>query len=489
MIKLYFVIDSVLKGKSVLIYFPTDIYNYQYLKSKFINRLLEPIRKMSIELLSHLKIAKIDLNDNYDQYDLLTRVFTFEKGNNFIYDISVNQTRYICYPIWINNSKYMKNEEKSKNLGLKMFNIVVSLDNSDNFNIPSIYDNIQAFSNSLLLEEYRNTYLTREISDIFNLYESFTSDNEDSLSDFEHSNNLYKCLKLFYTGMSKHKIHKFKINNWLDFKTSVFSTTDVIEIKTFQTILITKNSALKDFTQDYNPMILQFVSKINPFKSIEEICLENNLSISTVIKYCKQIISWNFGKVINKTTGNSILTISESYEFNHKKEKRFTEVFGLDLYETLNLFFCNHTLEEIYKQLHSDLSVQRFKLMIVYLLENEFVIQNCQYVLPRMEFKYNYNTETILLNKAKMFLKENEYLEFMIEDFDTQKKNGNKFYFEDYLLTIKNTEDYNVFKNVYYYFGKDYTLEQISYLTGYAQIFDLIKKYFYLFDIIIEPIY
>jgi hypothetical protein len=497
MVKLFLTIDTASRGKLVLLELPFSTYACHYLSTKFSAKSskLEPMRKTSIEILGLSKLQQLDI------YDLLSKIFTFEKGGTFVYDIIIKENRYICYPMWIDSSRYIKEPDENR-LDLKMFNIILCIDRKEYNNVTHIYNTLQVFSNNILYEEYRTRYLEKEICDILDLYEEyFNADSievnfQDMLDSFDHRNNLLRCMRYLYMGLGCNKIFKVRINNWLEFRNSVYleesTCFEINEIKPYHSIYITNIAALKDNTNDNNPMLLLFLTKNNPYKSIEEICIENSLSIDTVVKYCRQIAAWGFGRIIYKITGNSIFSIFPTYEYNRKKEKRFIELFGIDLYETINMFLNNLSLEEIYDQLHGSLTIDKFKFMTVYLLENEYIIQNKEYIIPKLPLKYKYNVEVMLLNKSKMTLMENSLFDFMIEDYDIQNVTFKKqTYFEDYLTKLRKNacDDYNILKNIFYLFGNKHCLAEIAYFTGYKipRILDLIKKYFYLFDIILEP--
>lgn len=70
---------------------------------------------------------------------------------------------------------------------------------------------------------------------------------------------------------------------------------------------------------------------------------------------------------------------------------------------------------------------------------------------------------------------------------------GTKIYFEDVLEKIKKTSeaDYNILNDIFYFLTPDFDFDQISNLSIYKDdlINTTIKKYKYLFNIIIEPIF
>ena len=106
--------------------------------------------------------------------DTIAAIFsTKHKMAKHVYDIQIDTNRYICYPVYLDESKYAKaiksdeNEEKneSKGLRLKMFNIVLIFQHRSKYLhfLTSVYMNLPKISASIEFEEYRSRFLSKEL--------------------------------------------------------------------------------------------------------------------------------------------------------------------------------------------------------------------------------------------------------------------------------------------------------------------------------------
>lgn len=103
------------------------------------------------------------------------------------------------------------------------------------------------------------------------------------------------------------------------------------------------------------------------------------------------------------------------------------------------------------------------------------------------------------MSKCQIILSKAEKLEAILNDFDanfryTTKKSRDfnekqLLFFEDILpqIKIENIKDYEIFMNIFYLFTDEHDFDEIVYLSGYKDdiLSNLIKKYSYLFNIII----
>lgn len=109
------------------------------------------------------------------------------------------------------------------------------------------------------------------------------------------------------------------------------------------------------------------------------------------------------------------------------------------------------------------------------------------------------------MNKTNCFFKNKENYNCLINDFDAKnevdlKTNNegecsskiNKLFFEDVLDKIKKVSeaDFNVLNDIYYFLNAEFDFDQIVSLSVYKDdlINSTIKKYKYLFNVIIEPV-
>jgi len=121
-----------------------------------------------------------------------------------------------------------------------------------------------------------------------------------------------------------------------------------------------------------------------------------------------------------------------------------------------------------------------------------------------MDLKRKYNQFSEYMNKTNYFFKNKENYNCLINDFDAkteidQKVNHeggfmkiNKLCFEDVLNKLKKVSeaDFNVLNDIYCFLNTEFDFDQIVNLSMYKDdlINSTIKKYKYLFNVIIEPV-
>ena len=124
-------------------------------------------------------------NELVNEKDGLIQNFIIKDNNNnrIIFDLIIEENRYISFPIWIDKNKYYEDLIDSKLINqnksifkkgknneslLIMFNIIFVLDKVNTFTvnkdlIKNISVNIESISKIFLFEEYRKFYLSKEL--------------------------------------------------------------------------------------------------------------------------------------------------------------------------------------------------------------------------------------------------------------------------------------------------------------------------------------
>ena len=77
-------------------------------------------------------------------------------------------------------------------------------------------------------------------------------------------------------------------------------------IKPYQTLLLNSNIKIDDLTDK----IKNFISLLNPLKSLAQIALDSNQSLTIVLKLAQHLYDWNKVKVIPTITKNTLIVLS-----------------------------------------------------------------------------------------------------------------------------------------------------------------------------------
>ena len=149
----------------------------------------------------------------------------------------------------------------------------------------------------------------------------------------------------------------------------------------------------------------------------------------------------------------------------------------------------------------------KFLNMLIYLLQNNFLILTSIIIDSILPFKFEYFFEKFIFDSLSNFQnKKNSNMIFEDVNINEKQVNGNKktinlynykrnndiVYYEDILLEIKqkSIDDYYLLNNITSLIQKKMYIEEISYYSNYKinEILQTIEKYPELFNIIIVPI-
>lgn len=461
-----------------------------------------------------------------------------------------------------NNGNNSEEEDiKSNYVRLKMFNIVIVVEKKNQLiankcNLSIIYHVLESFSMFLAFEEYRNEFLGREIFNILKTLEKTLGEKENgdymddlpgvinriycdktdkgSISikdkDFKDSkfSLLVKSLLKFYDDLKTFRFFKININNRYDFKAPAKLLSITADIENYHTLVIVKRKQLDEWllhNYDLNSLIPLFLNVVTPFKNFLELSLEHKIPLDLIKLISKQMQCLNLGKIVKKYNNNSVLTVNPNPEMKiYKKdvEIEFQKLFNMNIYESLNNFSYNKSLDKIFKKNFNQITNEKFIQMVNFLSSNEYLVPCTRVILPKLPFKSKYSPERILLYNSMLFMNKVDKLQFLLNDLDADSGNSglaasfyrrnsfknssqniNKYssikgtipredslYFEDVMAVIKNSnpEDYEVFKNFYFLLSPEHNFDQICYLIGYKDDFLLkfVKKYKFLFNLIIH---
>ncbi len=175
--------------------------------------------------------------------------------------------------------------------------------------------------------------------------------------------NLKKYIEDFYSKHSNYA--KFQISNWLDFTcpTMMYCDSEINDIRNNQSLYITKKKKLSEWVSsnmDINPQIQIFLNISTPFKSFEEISLDYKLPLEIIKNISFQIHKLGFGKITNKIGNSSILTLNPNYQIKSKIEIEFNQLYNIDIYETLNFFIFQKSLNGLFKKNFNALANEKF---------------------------------------------------------------------------------------------------------------------------------
>lgn len=416
---------------------------------------------------------------------VLAEIFSHKNklSSHYIFDIMIDSSRYISYPIWINQTKYLNYKSNIKNttqvidpdveeynseeelmsnvVKLKMFNLVLQFKNkniplvSNSKNLNIIYKVLESFSQYLLFEEYRNEFLGKEILSLFKtlelhrdsadymedisgqiskiynesrreanaIYSNEKSGNFKSEKDKDRGSNLIKSLAKFLEDLKSFRLFKVSINNRYDFKAPTKLINLLSDVESHQTLVIYKKKGLDEWLMhnyDINPMIQTFLNSVSPFKNFVEISLENKIPIEFIKLLAKQIHCLNLGKILKKFNNSTILTVNPDMKIKKDVENDFFKNYNLNLYEALNNFSNLRGLNKIFKKSFNQITSEKFINLVNYLTANEYLIQCNMYILPRLKLKRKYNYESILLNNSQLFFSHVDKLHVLLNDLDVE---------------------------------------------------------------------
>ena len=523
---IFVIAESINFEKYVLFNYPLTKDFFNYLRKKYTNE---------------TKLNKDKNNNNIEEEDsnleLYLKLFTLDNhvNQNFIFDIIIDNDRFISFPIWFAKNEYNKrtliineNEAYIKNkmnfnkakqnvnktmdeyILLNMFNIVFIFSNDKPMNInrelfKSVYSNLESLSKLLLFEEYNKHYLGVEILRIIKMIQKFFKQKKESIiyddfvEKFSSNNNLYSYIRNIYEGIYKNEISNVKICNIeLNYYIGMYTNQlNIFKIKPYHSIIINKRKKLNKFFQsitDINPKILIIIDKMFQMKTLEEISLENNIELNFVLFFANQLVSWNLANIIFKFNNYSTFQISDSIPDIIKlniKNIGFNQAINI-----LNIFSSSEsttTLNEIYQTNFKSIDNEDFKRNIIYFVENQYLIQTSIIIISKLKIKNNFNYQNYMMNHFSELTSN----KFILDSHKIINKNGknkdDNLFYEDFLklVKVKSMEDFIILSNIKDLISKRLFINEISYYTGYKikDILNIIQKYDAIFDLLVVPMY
>ena len=517
---IFVIVESMNYEKYVLFNYPLSKDFFNYLKKKY--------SKSNKD-----KNANINnLEEEDSNLELYLKLFTLDNHVNqdFIFDIIIDNDRFISFPIWLSKNEYNRraliekeydayvknkmnfNKAKSnvnktidKYFLLNMFNIVFIFSNDKPMNInrelfKSVYSNLESLSKLLLFEEYNKHYLGDETLRIIKLFQKFfiqKKENilyEDFIEKFSTNNNIYTYIKNIYEGIKKNEISNVMVGNIeLNYYISMYTNQlNNFKIKPYHSIIINNRKKLNKFFQSdavINPKILIIIDKIFqmktleeitlenntfPLKTLEEISLENNIELNFVLFFASQLVSWNLANIIFKFNNYSTFQISDSIpdiiKLNiHEKFIGFNQAINI-----LNKFTTSEsttTLNEIYQTNFKSIDNDAFKRYIIYFVENQYLIQTSIIIISKLKMKDDFNYQNKMINQFSE-LTSRKYIFDIQKNINKNKIEENKensFYYEDFLKLVKkeSMEDFIFLSNIKDLISQRLFINEISYYTGY----------------------
>ena len=339
------------------------------------------------------------------------------------------------------NNKICSQKEETDGLTIEMFNIVFVFDKREtllpNSNlIQNTYINLEVFSRYFLLEEYRKRYLSTEVIHIIKFYDNFFSKNntDNSFTQFMNllstKTKLFKIINYLYCVIGKNEIPKINMTN-ADFKYYMITNkTEMhnqmsrkqlkenksLNIKQFHSIIFIKPKTIKEICKhsfDSNPSLLQFITNMSPFKTIYSMSCEIGIEIDLLLDFVNCFESSGLVKKTFKLQNHSIFIRNPFIDI--KNDSYFSP---LTVNEVLEPFEQNPPIpiEKIYSEIFTKhMNKDRFLKELIYLLENEYIIQVSHVPLVNFEFRSTKTYEDIVLekitaiiNEKKETIKENE---------------------------------------------------------------------------------
>ena len=149
------------------------------------------------------------------------------------------------------------------------------------------------------------------------------------------------------------------------------------------------------------------------------------------------------------------------------------------------------TLNEIFQKTNF-IDIEEFKKCIIYLVENQYLVQTSIIIISKLKMKNELNYQKSMSNKFSRLM--NNKNEFNLEEEKGEDKIENKgnIFFEDFLKLVKNKsiEDFFILANIKDLINKQLFINEISYYSGYKikDILNVINKYDAIFDLVVVPL-
>ena len=268
---------------------------------------------------------------------------------------------------------------------------------------------------------------------------------------------------------------RLHINDWLPINLNNRIELFPLKISDNDTLVITKPEKLHFLLENSSTelnYLKTIIDKIDPLKSLREICVENNFSYSWVKNFAKQIIYWKIGKKFSKINSFTVFAINPDFV---PKQMNRAEI----MLNFIKLFDGCSDLETLSKKRNMDtLSKEDFVKCVQEAIIKEYLLPCNTIVLPKVKIRFEQSLQKHLLTKLKGILK-NNMAEPSAEDISSLSELIK-------VLKLERSQDGEMLNNLYYYFSEDFNFSEICFLTGYApvEVNKILKKYKELFYII-----
>ncbi len=527
---IFVIAESMNYEKHFLFDYPLSTAFYNYLCKLYIKE-----SKSKNEGVNNKK----PLDNDFSYIDLYLKSFTLENHINqdFIFDIIIDNERFISFPIWFSKSEYNKRkkgeEEKEEYLKnkyylkintqssnnilknadkyilLNMFNIVLVFNNDEPMEkkqdlFKSVYSNLESLSKLLLFEEYNKHFLGIETERIIKIKKNYFNkksgiSKESFQKRFPKNNNIYKLIKSIYDGIENNEIshitvHKIESNYYISKYTNLMNG---FPIKPYHCLSIIDRRKLNNFFKsavDINPLILKIIDKIFEMKTLHEISLENNIELNFVLFFANQLVSWKLANIIFKFNNYSTFQITEKNQ-NRIAMRKNEKMIGFNqAISILNKFAISEsttTLNEIYQVYYKSTDNAAFIKFINILVESQHLVQTSIIIFSKLIIKSECNYKQLMINKfCDLTSHKNLFEDANINEI---KDEDDAYYYEDFLKDIKskNSEDFFILSLIKDFISQKLYVNEISYYTGIKiqDILNTVKKYEYIFDLVVVPLY
>ena len=245
---------------------------------------------------------------------------------------------------------------------------------------------------------------------------------------------------------------------------------------------------------DINPLILKIIDKIFEMKTLHEISLENNIELNFVLFFANQLVSWKLANIIFKFNNYSTFQITEKIPTRNAMRK-YEKMIGFNqAISILNKFAISEsttTLNEIYQVYYKSTDNAAFIKFINILVESQHLVQTSIIIFSKLIIKSECNYKQLMINKfCDLTSHKNLFEDANINEI---KDEDDAYYYEDFLKDIKskNSEDFFILSLIKDFISQKLYVNEISYYTGIKiqDILNTVKKYEYIFDLVVVPLY
>ena len=531
---IFVIAESINYEKHFLFEYPLTEEFYNYLHKKYFK-----------ESKSNKNIRNKNDEKNISYIELYLKSFTLDNHINqdFIFDIIINEERFISFPLWFSKNEYNKRKKIEEeylinkvNLGgkefkketknedryllLNMFNIVYVFSSNEPMNVKqelfkSVYSNLESLSKILLYQEYNRHYLGIETLRILKNFQIFFTDKKTNITynnfrkKFPVNNYIYKYIKTMFDGIKRSEIFHVTIYNIeLNYYISMYTNQlNGFQIKPYHCIIIMNKNKLKSFINsvvDLNPNIEKISNLLLEMKTLEEISLETDIELNFVMFFANQLVSWNLANIIYKFNNYSTFQISDNFP-DDNIFNIFTHISGIigfnQALSILNSFTTSEsttTLNEIYQNYFKSNDNNTFHRNIKFLVEKQYLIQTSIIIHSKLKIRDEFNYNKYMINQICNSTSNEDLTKDEKNNKNEEKKNGegdedNNYYYEDFLKDIKSksNEDFFILTIIKDFIRQKLYINEISYHTGIKikEILDTVKKYEYIFDLVVVPLY